>query len=532
MKRRRFIQLSTSFSALPLALSGHNLYALGRNLFLESLTSLHPDRVLVLVQLNGGNDGLNTLIPLDQYPNLSKARSNILIPENKVLSLEGDLGLHPSMEKLRQLYNQEKILFIQNVGYPDPNFSHFRSKDIITSASDSDVVVHTGWMGRMLQDLHPEYPSGYPNATYPHPLALTIGSTNSPTCQGEVSNLGTVIQNLNTDYQSGGSGSEYPDTPFGNEMEFIAEVMRQTELYLGVIGDAASKATNLSEYWPERGENKLADQLKIVANLIAGGLKTQVYVVNLGGFDTHSAQVIGGATETGNHADLLDKLSQGLHAFQDDLSLLGLEDRVLGFVFSEFGRRIKSNASRGTDHGAAWPAILFGSRVNPAVLGDNPLIPDTVEKKDNLPYQYDFRSVYGSIFKSWFETDEASIRDVLYEDFESLDILKWATSDGEGRSGTDPDPHHGLQISSLYPNPATDHLRTDFISAGDPIVLSIFSTEGRKIRTISGQHPPAGRNSLGIDTSDLATGNYYLILVSGQQRHSRIFSIVRTRKKY
>jgi uncharacterized protein (DUF1501 family) len=519
--------MATSFSALPLALKGQNLYALGRNLFLESLTSLHPDRILVLVQLNGGNDGLNTLIPLDQYGNLTKARANIMIPENKVLSLAGDLGLHPSMEKLRQLYSEEKILFIQNVGYPDPNFSHFRSKDIITTASDSDVVLHTGWMGRILQDIHPEYPSGYPNATYPHPLALTIGSTNSPTCQGESSNLGTVIQNLNTNYQSGGSGDEFPDTPFGNEMEFITEVMRQTELYLGVIGEAASNATNLSDLWPERGENKLADQLKIVANLIAGELKTQVYVVNLGGFDTHSAQVVNGATDTGNHANLMDKVSQALHAFQDDLSLLGIEDRVLGFVFSEFGRRIKSNASLGTDHGAAWPAILFGSRVNPTIIGDNPLIPDTVGTKDNLPYQYDFRSVYGSIFRAWFKADEASIRDVLYKDFESLDILKSTTSAGGRHPGTGPDYGTGLQIRNLYPNPASDHMRVDFISGGDPVSLSIFTTEGRKIRTISVQQPPSGRNSLTIDTSDLVTGNYYLILESVQKRHSQIFSVVR-----
>jgi hypothetical protein len=310
-------------------------------------------------------------------------------------------------------------------------------------------------------------------------------------------------------------------------MEFITEVMRQTELYLGVINDAASNANNLSDLWPERGENKLADQLKIVANLIAGDLKTQVYVVNLGGFDTHSAQVTGGATDTGKHTGLLDNVSQALHAFQDDLSLLGIDDRVLGFVFSEFGRRIKSNASLGTDHGAAWPAILFGSRVNPTVIGDNPLIPDIVGTKDNLPMQYDFRSVYGSIFRSWFEADEVSIRDVLYKDFESLHILKSTTTDGEGHPGTDQESRVDLRIRSLYPNPASDYLQVEFISDGNPVSLSIFSTEGRKIRTISGQQLPAGRNSLAINTSDLAAGNYYLFLESGQKRQSQIFSVVR-----
>jgi hypothetical protein len=206
---------------------------------------------------------------------------------------------------------------------------------------------------------------------------------------------------------------------------------------------------------------------------------------------------------------------------------MGIDDRVLGFVFSEFGRRIKSNASLGTDHGAAWPAILFGSRVNPTIMGDNPLIPATVGTKDNLPMQYDFRSIYGSIFRSWFEADEASIREVLFKDFEAMDILKSPASDGGNYPGTDPDYRNGLQISRLYPNPASDHLQVDFISDGNPVTLSIFNTEGRKIRTLPGQRLPAGRNSLGINISDLAAGNYYLLLESGQKRHSQIFSVAR-----
>lgn len=521
--------MATSFSTLPLALGGQSLYALGRNLFLESLASLHPDRILVLVQLNGGNDGLNTLVPMDQYSNLASARPNIILPENKILALEGDVGLHPSLEKLRQMYVEEKVLFIQGVGYPEPNFSHFRSKDIITSASDSDVVLHTGWMGRMLQDMHPEYPDGYPNASYPHPLALTVGSTNSPTCQGASSNLGTVIQNLNTQYQSGGTGETFPDTPFGNEMEFLTEVMRQTEVYLEVIGQAADVGNNLSARWPEAGENKLADQLKVVAHLISGGLKTQVYVVSLGGFDTHSGQVVAGAAETGTHASLLEKVAEGLQAFQDDLSLGGMEDRVLGFVFSEFGRRIKSNSSLGTDHGAAWPAMLFGSRVNPTILGNNPLIPENVGKKDNLPMQFDFRSVYGSIFRHWFEVDEVAIRNVLFQDFESLDILKWATSDGLDFPGKDPHKPRGIQIRSVYPNPASDRLQVDLLSDGQPVSLTIFSMEGRKLRTIDAGRTIPGKNSLSIDLSDLSTGHYTLILQSGQARHAKIFSVVQNR---
>jgi hypothetical protein len=160
-------------------------------------------------------------------------------------------------------------------------------------------------------------------------------------------------------------------------------------------------------------------------------------------------------------------------------------------------------------------------------MGDNPLIPENVGKKDNLPMQYDFRSVYGSIFRFWFEADEASITDVLFKDFEALDILKSPTSVGECLPGKSPDYGNGLQIRSLYPNPASDHLQLDFITAGDPVSLDIFSTEGRKVRTGSSQKLPAGRNSLTLDVSDLAMGNYYLILQAGSKRLSRIFTVAR-----
>src|SRR5210317_917521 len=148
MKRRDFIKYST-LGSLPFILNGHGIMALGQDLFGSPLYSMRPDRKLVLIQLNGGNDGLNTFIPLDQFVNLQKARPNIIIPENKLLSFSDTIGLHPSMSGIKQMFLEEKFLLIQNVGYPEPNLSHFRSKDIITSGSASDVILNTGWMGRM-----------------------------------------------------------------------------------------------------------------------------------------------------------------------------------------------------------------------------------------------------------------------------------------------------------------------------------------------------------------------------------------------
>ncbi len=511
MKRRDFIKSGSVLSTVPLLLSGQPLSALARNLFLESLTSLRPDRKLVLIQLNGGNDGLNTFVPLDQYDNLQKARSNIIIPQTKLVSFSESIGIHPAFGKIKTLHENEKSLLIQNVGYPQPNLSHFRSKDIVTSASAADEVLRSGWMGRMMNELHPDYPVGYPNDSYPHPVALTIGSSASQTCQGYGSNMSAVIKNINTAFQSPDSKTEtYPETPFGKEMEYIAGVMKRTEVYLEGIGQAAEKAYNLSTLYPETG-NSLSDQLKIVARLIAGGLNTQVYVVSLGGWDTHSDQAEEGSPENGRHHTLLTKLSDALFAFQDDLELLGIEDEVLGLVFTEFGRRIKSNASFGTDHGTAWPAIMFGSMVNPAILGSNPVIAREVGKKDNLPMQFDFRSVYASIFSEWFEADDEVIRQVLFEKFEYLPILK---------STTGFQPFQRGQLVKLFPNPVIDqsHVTMDVIQG--ECTLLLYSSDGRQIGTLFSRNLDTGSHTVSLDLSFLLQGTYYIGLFNGTARYT------------
>jgi uncharacterized protein (DUF1501 family) len=513
MKRRKFLKYGSALSALPLVLHGQPIFGMARNPLLESLTSKRPDRKLVLVQLNGGNDGLNTFVPMDQYGNLQKARPNIIIPENKLIPFTETLGLHPAAGKIKSLSEEEKCLVIQGVGYPQPNLSHFRSKDIITTGSSAGEVLKTGWMGRMLNSFHPEYPANYPNETYPHPIALTIGSSNSPTCQGYTSNLSAVIKNLNTAFQSPGGSGSYPETPFGKELEYIEGVMKRTEVYLEGIAEVASRANNLSTLYPESG-NRLSDQLKIVARLIAGGLNTQVYVVSLGGWDTHAGQTEEGVPEGGKHRDLLSKLSDALYAFQDDLMLLGIEDDVLGMVYTEFGRRIKSNASFGTDHGTAWPAILFGSKVNPTILGSNPLIPAQVEKKDNLAMQFDFRDLYASVYSEWFESEHSLIESVLFGQFESLPILK---------STTEVHQNEPLYPMHIFPNPVSDLMRIEAEVQQGKCILLLYSATGQQIKTVHSSTVNAGQLSLDMNLSFLESGSYFLGLVNGSRRQSTPF---------
>jgi len=419
------------------------------------------------------------------------------------------LGIHPAMTGAGMMYEEENLLVIQNVGYPQPNLSHFRSKDIITSGSASEVVLNSGWMGRMLNGLHPDYPLGYPSEAFPHPIALTIGSSGSPTCQGYSGNLSAVIRNLTTDYNQGIGSETFPDTPYGNELKYITGIMGQTEVYLDAVSEAAGKATNLSVKYPSSG-NSLSDQLKMVARLMAGGLKTQVYVVSLGGWDTHADQAEEGATETGKHASLLKQLSDAIYAFQDDIHLLGIEDDVIGFVFSEFGRRIRSNASFGTDHGTAWPAMLFGKKINPTVLGSNPVIPANPGKDENLSMQYDFRSVYASIFSHWFEADEASIAAVLYSDFELLPILK-TPSNNIRKEKIGP-------VAEAFPNPFRNRLSVSISCETGMVEISLFNSSGQLVKRLHHSLLQAGSYLFEFDLPSLNEGTY--ILVYRNREHS------------
>ncbi|HTY00900.1 MAG TPA: DUF1501 domain-containing protein, partial [Bacteroidota bacterium] len=348
MNRRDFLQHTLSAGTVSFMLGGFTVKAYGRTPLLDALLSAADvDRVLVLVQLIGGNDGLNMVIPLDQYPQLMAARSNIVVDQTKVLQLTAATGLHPAMTGFQGLYGAGQLTVIQGVSYPNPNFSHFRATDIWLTGADYNQILDTGWLGRYLEQEFPGYPGGYPSTTAPDPLGIQIGSAVTPALDGDSVSMGLAITNPNSSYILPGGSDAPPATPAGHELTFVREVAQQAQAYGSSIKTAAGKATNLSTKYPAKGTNPLADQLRIVAQLIAGGLRTRLYVVNLGGFDTHSAQVVGTDTSTGAHAKLLGQLSDGITAFMDDITLLGVASKVIGMTFSEFGRRIKSNASLG-----------------------------------------------------------------------------------------------------------------------------------------------------------------------------------------
>jgi uncharacterized protein (DUF1501 family) len=528
MKRREFIRAAVPAAVIPSLIGGFTFKAFGASSWLSALTAaqVETDHVLVLIQLNGGNDGLNTVIPIDQYSNLFNARSNIIIPQNKILKLSrtSETGLHPSLTGLQSLYEEGKLNIIQSVGYPSPNFSHFRATDIWLTASDSNQVLNSGWVGRYLNEEYPNFSVGYPNATMPDPLAIQIGSVVSPALQGPGLNMGMAISDPNNFYNLiNGIQDPAPNTPSGKELTYIRQVAQQTQQYASVIKSAASKVTQQNPY---PTGNSLADQLKIVSRLIAGGLKTRIYMVSIGGFDTHANQVNATQTETGTHAVLLKRVSDAIKAFMDDLKFQNVSKRVIGMTFSEFGRRIKSNSSGGTDHGAAAPMFVFGDGVQSGITGNNPTINTVVNVNDNLPMQYDFRSVYASILQNWFCVPATTLNNVMLKDFQQLNLIKDADSCNSTNS-INPNLSAGKKLISNYPNPFVESTNIEIKTQGGHTLIQVFDVQGRIISTLLDSVIAAGTHQFRFENQGWGPGVYYARLQNGSIQQVCTMLIVR-----
>jgi uncharacterized protein (DUF1501 family) len=506
MKRRDFLRKSIPAGiVLPSLVGGLTFKAFGADSpFAQSmlLPVTETDHILVIIQLNGGNDGLNMVIPLENFSNYANARSNIFIPENKVLKLAdtNKTGLHPAMTGLHSMYNEGALKIIHSVGYPQPSFSHFRATDIWMSASDSNNVVNTGWTGRYLNYEYPNFPNGYPNTSMSDPLAIQIGSATSLTFQGPAVSMGMSISNPSNFYNLlNGVQDPAPATPAGKELTFVRQIAQQTQQYAAVIKDAAARVPVQVTY---PTGNSLGDQLKIVSRLIKGGLKTRVYMVNFGGFDTHSAQVNSTDTTTGNHANLLMKVSDAIKAFQDDLKFLGTEDRVVGMTYSEFGRRIKSNGSTGTDHGAAAPMFVFGKQVTGGVLGTTPSFGANVTVGDNLPFQYDFRSIYATLLSNWLCVNDSDLDQVMLKNFQTLPLVNTVACKKVINLS-------GEKLISNYPNPFTSNTVITFKTAGGHTLIQIIDTSGRVIANLTDREYTAGTYTVVFNGGTLPTGIYY-----------------------
>ena len=380
-------------------------------------------------------------------------------------------------------------------------------------------------MGRYLDQEFPGYPGGYPTQSMPDPLGVQIGSVVTPALDGPVTSMGLAITNPNASYILPGGSDTPPSTPAGYELIFVRQVAEQAQAYSATIKSAASKATNLSTKYPTKGTNPLADQLRIVAQLIAGGLRTRVFVVNLGGFDTHSAQVVSTDTTTGAHAKLLGELSDAITAFMDDIALLGVASKVVGMTFSEFGRRIKSNASLGTDHGTCVPMFVFGSGVAGGLVGTNPVLPQAATVNDNLTMQYDFRSVYATVLQDWFGASASELQTVLMNSYTKVPIIAPGSVLSAGDARGTP---HDFSLSQNYPNPFNPSTVIRYVlPLGTNVRLEVFTLSGQRVATLVDGPQRPGEHEVTFSANGLASGVYFYRIEAGSYMETRKMTLVR-----
>jgi uncharacterized protein (DUF1501 family) len=513
MNRRDFIQVMMPLAGLPVMWPmwsfAKPLMGSGKSKYPTNF----PDdgRVLVLVQLAGGNDGINTIVPFahDAY---YTARPQLAIPKNQVLNLNGEVGFHPALAPLRPLFDGGAFSIVHGVGYPNPDRSHFRSTDIWLTGSGSEVVASTGWLGRYFDLLCPD---GEECGTY-GPPAIQIGLTSSLALLGR-EQKGIALQNPLQFYelvQRQGSGHDptptpTPTTPAGKELEFLRDTAASAFEFAGDIVKAYESKQNLVQYPNE----SLAAQLQIVARMIAGGLSTRVYIVSIRGFDTH-------ATQLGAHQALLDELATSITAFYNDLVALGVADRVAGLCFSEFGRRVKENASLGTDHGTAAPMFMFGKPVTGGIHGNQPSLTDL--ENGDLKYVFDYRQIYASVLEQWLAGDSAQI---LGGSFNTLPLINAATKVEDRPNTTIPDTYF---LSQNYPNPFNPQTTISFgLPRRGHVQLVILNSLGQEVERLIDNEQPAGQHTVSWSANGHASGTYFYRLRAGSLEETKRMSLVR-----
>ena len=412
--RRSFIQALGLAGAGSMMLAGTNVSATAPSPLSVALSGSENDNILVIIRLKGGNDGLNTVVPLYDYGTYSNLRPTIRHQENELLSLSPDFAIPNYMSALESVWGEGNMKIIHGVGYPDQNLSHFRSSDIWATA-DAINVEPTGWWGRYFEDLYPDYLINPPEA----PPAVQIGSIGNLIFEGSGSNYAFSVANpdqLANIAQTGGLHDvvNLPECVYGDQLLFLRAQTNTTFTYAEVINDAYTSSSNEASYI----QGTLSDQLAIIARMIKGGLGTKVYMVSLNGFDTHADQV-------NKQRTLHEDLANSIKHFYEDLASTGYDDKVLGMTISEFGRRPYENGSNGTDHGAASPTFLFGAGLNGnGFVGAHPEINASAwDNNNNLVPSTDFRDVYASVLTDWFCLDPSVVNTILLNDnYQTLNL--------------------------------------------------------------------------------------------------------------
>lgn len=531
MKRRNFLRLLPAAGVSSFAVNGFSLRPFANSHMASILNACDgvQDRTLVLIQLKGGNDGLNMIIPAANYDRYAELRpttrinesgTGSFIPIDNTLPAEDQAGFHPAMVGMKELYDRGWLTVIQAAGYQSMNQSHFKGTDLWLSGGGGSAPLNnipSGWMGRALQAFYPHI-EGAPVSDMLDPLGIQIGDPttslgfHTETEHQNVINLSgqdpagffSLIQTI-----GGAPILNVPDSDQGSELEYIMNVERSINLYAGRITQVFNSGSNSISTYPA---GALAAQLKTVARMIKGGCKTKIFLCQIGGFDTHSAQVDSGDTSLGAHANLLKNLSDSVKTFFDDLEGMGLADNVLGCTFSEFGRCARENGSFGTDHGTLAPMLVFGKNVRPGVQGTNPDLYDLANDNQLKAMQFDYRRIFATLLQDWLGANPYVMEQTMFEGYEKMGLVA-------RKQRVQPNCQWGgsevvvdaFRPMSLYPNPASTTTEVAYENRGEVFnaYLTLHGLGGTLIAARSEiVHP--GFNSFHFDVSSLSEGIYFV----------------------
>ena len=539
MKRRDFLKLSATTSAmglLPL-----ELRAMLKSVNINSCDV--SNRKIVLINLAGGNDGLNTTIPINDYDTYANLRPSIKISDsgsNSYLTLDNTLpdnqliGLHPALTGFKSLYDKGWMRVLQSVGYPAQNKSHFASTDLYSTGNDGNSWSNgneSGWIGRFMEtyyanELNNLYPLGVQigsnktslgfHGETEHGLAINISGQDPSGFYSELNGLG------------GTPPSVIANSDYGLELQYIIDTDRLSNKYSQAISNAFNSGNNTNSY----PDTDLSNQLKTVARLISGGLETKIYIVRIGGFDTHNNQNNNENTIEGKHNDLLTEVSEAIRSFFIDLDSQSLSDDVVGLTFSEFGRKAKENGNFGTDHGEIAPMFVFGKPVNGGVSGNNvDLSEATSDNNFQLEtVQFDYRQIFGTLLQNFLGSNDTVIDTAFfnYTNNQSFtnskinELIKDSFSVGvdcynQTLSLNEFNPQTPHKEWFVYPNPVRNLLQVH--SAKELTTIQYRVLNNRSQIILQGtQHLKNGK--LEVNTERLESGVYFIQIVSDGKKET------------
>ncbi|HMS51027.1 MAG TPA: DUF1501 domain-containing protein [Chitinophagales bacterium] len=509
--RRNFISsLGLASVGAAFAVGGNPLKALGGTSLLNMLSTLETDRKLVIIRLEGGNDGLNMVIPRfnSTYYNI---RPTIAIPESGLSALDAQFGLHNAMSDLMPLWNAGDMAVVHSVGYPEANYSHFESYNIWYAGSPSDDIWETGWLGRYFEQ---EFPSFF-DAPPLVPPALEIGNTANLMFQTKAANLALAVYDPVEFYRIAENGEVFDtfeltaDCAYGTEQMFMRQLSNSCIRYAESIKNAWESSSNTAVY-PD--DNYLADQLAIIARMIKGHLGTKIFLVHIGGFDTHSDQ-------EGWHDTLLNNIGSAVSAFMTDLDQdPTAKQNTLVMTISEFGRTRAENGSLGTDHATCAPMMFFGPEVIGGLKGSFASIDaDDLNEYDEPIFTTDFRSMYVTVLKNWFCLDPVWVDYIFRQNFSIVPNLLPACTPSVGTNG----------YAVLYGhNPASSGNAIEIkyaILAKSNVRLQILNTAGQPLVTLVNEvkEPGAYKFNFNRTNHGLPAGTYVYRLEVAGKRYER-----------